>query len=87
MIFRSRDDQLKVFLRQLHPFLQRQELEYGIYIINQVWHIDKRQETRTIIRDIYYKSGVAYRQETRIRIRDIYYKSGVAYRQETRDKN
>ena len=44
MIFRSRDDQLKVFLRQLHPFLQRQELEYGIYIINQVWHIDKRQE-------------------------------------------
>ena len=65
MIFRSRDDQLKVFLRQLHPFLQRQELEYGIYIINQVWHIDKRQETRTRIRDIYYKSGVAYRQETR----------------------
>ena len=65
MIFRSRDDQLKVFLRQLHPFLQRQELEYGIYIINQVWHIDKRQETRIIIRDIYYKSGVAYRQETR----------------------
>uniref|UniRef100_H2Y6B3 Beta-1,4-galactosyltransferase n=1 Tax=Ciona savignyi TaxID=51511 RepID=H2Y6B3_CIOSA len=32
--YRNRLQHLKVFLRHLHPFLQRQEIEYGIYVIN-----------------------------------------------------
>ena len=35
-LFRSRADQLKVLLNHMHPILQRQALDYGIYIINQV---------------------------------------------------
>ena len=35
-MFRNRPDQLLVFLRHIHPFLQRQELDYGIYVVNQV---------------------------------------------------
>lgn len=34
--FRKRDEHLKFWLYYLHPILQRQQLDYGIYIINQV---------------------------------------------------
>lgn len=34
--FRKRDEHLKYWLYYLHPILQRQQLDYGIYIINQV---------------------------------------------------
>lgn len=33
--FRKRDDHLKYFLYYMHPIFQRQQLEYGIYVINQ----------------------------------------------------
>ncbi|XP_072315722.1 beta-1,4-galactosyltransferase 1 [Eucyclogobius newberryi] len=33
--FRNRDEHLKYWLYYLHPFLQRQQLDYGIYVINQ----------------------------------------------------
>ncbi|KAF7698372.1 beta-1,4-galactosyltransferase 1 isoform X2 [Silurus meridionalis] len=33
--FRNRDEHLKYWLYYLHPILQRQQLDYGIYIINQ----------------------------------------------------
>jgi len=33
--YRDRPDQLKVFLRHMHPFLTKQKIEYGIYVINQ----------------------------------------------------
>jgi len=33
--YRNRKDQLKLFLNHLHPILRRQDLDYGIYIINQ----------------------------------------------------
>ncbi|XP_061423763.1 beta-1,4-galactosyltransferase 2-like isoform X1 [Lethenteron reissneri] len=33
--FRHRDDHLKHWLYYLHPILQRQRVEYGVYIINQ----------------------------------------------------
>eukprot|EP00794_Sanderia_malayensis_P012030 gene12030-13272_t len=33
--FRNRDDQIPILLRQLHPILQRQKLEYQIFIIDQ----------------------------------------------------
>ncbi|KAJ8382289.1 hypothetical protein SKAU_G00030670 [Synaphobranchus kaupii] len=35
--FRNRDEHLKFWLHYLHPILQRQQLDYGIYIINQAW--------------------------------------------------
>ncbi|XP_067298117.1 beta-1,4-galactosyltransferase 1 isoform X1 [Pseudorasbora parva] len=34
--FRNRDEHLKHWLHYLHPILQRQQLDYGIYIIEQV---------------------------------------------------
>lgn len=36
--FRNRDLHLKIFLHYIHPLLQRQQLNYGIYVINQVKH-------------------------------------------------
>lgn len=33
--FRKRDEHLKFWLYYLHPILQRQQLDYGVYIINQ----------------------------------------------------
>ncbi|XP_030644068.1 beta-1,4-galactosyltransferase 1 [Chanos chanos] len=33
--FRHRDEHLKYWLYYLHPILQRQQLDYGIYVINQ----------------------------------------------------
>ena len=34
--FRKREDQLKIFANYMHPILGRQNLDYGIYAINQV---------------------------------------------------
>lgn len=34
--FRYREEHLKYWLHYLHPILQRQQLDYGIYVINQV---------------------------------------------------
>ncbi|XP_034399565.1 beta-1,4-galactosyltransferase 1 [Cyclopterus lumpus] len=33
--FRRRDEHLKFWLSYLHPILQRQQLDYGVYVINQ----------------------------------------------------
>ncbi|KAM9329238.1 beta-1,4-galactosyltransferase 1 [Gastrophryne carolinensis] len=33
--FRNRDEHLKYWLYYLHQFLQRQQLDYGVYVINQ----------------------------------------------------
>ncbi|KAJ8315216.1 hypothetical protein KUTeg_007366 [Tegillarca granosa] len=35
--FRDRDMHLKLFLNNIHPFLQRQQLDYGIYVIDQLY--------------------------------------------------
>lgn len=34
--FRRRDEHLTFWLYYLHPILQRQQLDYGVYVINQV---------------------------------------------------
>jgi len=34
--YRNRESQLRVFLHNIHPFLHKQELDYGIYVIDQV---------------------------------------------------
>ena len=33
--FRNREKHLRVFLQHMHPFLQRQQIEYRIYVIEQ----------------------------------------------------
>ncbi|XP_012811668.2 UDP-Gal:betaGlcNAc beta 1,4- galactosyltransferase, polypeptide 1, gene 1 isoform X1 [Xenopus tropicalis] len=33
--FRNRDSHLKYWLHYMHPILQRQQLDYGVYVINQ----------------------------------------------------
>ena len=34
--YRDRDSHLRMFLKHMHPMLERQQLEYGIFIIEQV---------------------------------------------------
>ena len=34
--YRDREQHLRVFLRYMHPFLQRQMLDYTIYVVEQV---------------------------------------------------
>lgn len=34
--FRNREPQLKVLLRHLHPFLQRQQRAYQVFVVEQV---------------------------------------------------
>jgi len=34
--YRDRQQHLRVFLRHMHPFLQRQMLDYTIYVVEQV---------------------------------------------------
>ena len=34
--YRNRDHHLRVFLNHYHPLLQRQQIEYAIYVIDQV---------------------------------------------------
>ena len=33
--FRDRHEHLNVFIEHMHPFLQRQQLDYGIYVVEQ----------------------------------------------------
>ncbi|XP_064629552.1 beta-1,4-N-acetylgalactosaminyltransferase bre-4-like isoform X3 [Lineus longissimus] len=33
--YRNREKHLKIFLNNMHPFLQKQQLEYGIYVVEQ----------------------------------------------------
>ena len=46
--YRKRYEQLKIFLRHMHPFLQRQELLYRIIVVEQVYtncfHIQEKIE-------------------------------------------
>ena len=34
--YRNRTEQLRTFLNCLHPILQRQDLDYGIFVVDQV---------------------------------------------------
>ena len=36
--YRDRDEHLRYFLNHLHPFLQRQQLDYQIYVVEQLGH-------------------------------------------------
>ena len=34
--YRNREWQLKIFIHYMHPLLRRQELDFAIYVVNQV---------------------------------------------------
>lgn len=34
--YRDREEHLRMFLHNMHPILQRQQLDYGIYVIEEV---------------------------------------------------
>lgn len=34
--FRDRENHLRIFLNHMHAFLMKQQLEYGIYVVEQV---------------------------------------------------
>jgi hypothetical protein len=37
--YRDRDDNLKIFLNNIHPFLSKQQLEYGIYLVEPITNV------------------------------------------------
>jgi len=37
--YRDREDNLKIFLNNIHPFLSKQQLEYGIYIVEPIANV------------------------------------------------
>ncbi len=37
--YRNRETNLKIFLRHMHPFLMKQQLDYGIYLIEPIQNI------------------------------------------------
>lgn len=46
--YRDREIHLKIFLRNIHPFLQRQQLDYGIFVVELV-RIEKLYDKDTAI--------------------------------------
>lgn len=43
--FRDREEHLRILLHNLHPMLQRQQLDYGIYVVEQVRQLPVRRSS------------------------------------------
>ena len=43
--YRDRQEHLSVFLQHMHPFLQRQQLDYGIYVVQQSGNYFQQKKT------------------------------------------
>lgn len=37
--YRDREEHLGIFLKHMHPVLQRQQLDYRIFVVEQVWTV------------------------------------------------
>jgi len=37
--YRDREKHLRAFLAHIHPFLQKQQLQYGIHVVEQVYRV------------------------------------------------
>lgn len=33
--YRNREEHLRLFIQHMHPFLQRQQIDYGIFVVEQ----------------------------------------------------
>ncbi|XP_062595063.1 beta-1,4-N-acetylgalactosaminyltransferase bre-4-like [Saccostrea cucullata] len=53
--FRDREEHLRILLHNLHPILQRQQLDYGIYVIEQ---INGTQFNRAMLMNIGYAESI-----------------------------
>ncbi len=53
--YRKREENLKLFLRHMHPFLSRQQLDYGLYIAEPVQNVTFN---RGILMNIGYKEAL-----------------------------
>lgn len=53
--FRDRQIHLKMFLRHMHPFLQRQHLHYGIFVVEQT---DQEPFNRALLMNIGYTEAL-----------------------------
>lgn len=42
--YRDREEHLRIFLHNMHPILQRQQLDYGIYVIEEVRYLLKMSD-------------------------------------------
>lgn len=61
---RHREHHLKFLLYYLHPFLQRQQLQYGIYVIHQVKHAQPSQTSPQRVRlRLVHQAGSGARSE------------------------
>ncbi|KAI2657050.1 Beta-1,4-galactosyltransferase 1 [Labeo rohita] len=69
--FRNRDEHLKYWLYYLHPILQRQQLDYGVYVINQATSSDSivdfvcssRTSAPQFIQGSSFEFAVCYKRE------------------------
>ncbi len=38
--YRNREENLKIFLNNMHPFLAKQQIDYGIYLVEPIANVD-----------------------------------------------
>lgn len=50
--YMNRDSNLRVFLQHMHPFLQKQKLEYGIFVAEPTWENRTLEFNRGLLRNI-----------------------------------
>ncbi len=57
--YMNRDKNLRIFLQHMHPFLQKQQLEYGIFLAEPFWKGANRtmQFNRGLLRNIGFKEA------------------------------
>ncbi len=55
----NRDENLRIFLQHMHPFLQKQQLEYGIFLAEPIWERANRklEFNRGLMRNIGFKEA------------------------------
>ncbi len=57
--YMNRDDNLRIFLQHMHPFLQKQQLEYGIFLAEPKWEgVNRTMEfNRGLMRNIAFREA------------------------------
>ncbi len=69
----KRDKNLRIFLQHIHPFLQKQQLEYGIFLAEPIWDGANRtmQFNRGLMRNIGFKEAIKYGEYESVIFHDL----------------
>ena len=66
--YRNRETQLAVFLRHLHPVLNKQQLDYRVYIVNQT---DTNTFNRAMLMNVGFQEAMQDRNWTCVIFHDV----------------